>query len=300
MSQHARSGEAALLITALIWGSGFIAVDYSLESGFPPGLINALRFLIGAAALLPFVGGSFRTLNKAELRTGVIAGCFFFLGFLFQSIGLQTIEVSSNALLTATNLLMVPFIARLCFRERIALRVYIAVFACFVGIAILNWSGGGLRFRVGDILTLICALAFACHIAYLGHAAGDKDPLRLTFLQLLTVGVCASLYFLLFEAKEVSAAALSGSGMIAIVYLALFPSALCLFLQTFGQKRTETSKSAILLSFESLFGAAFSVLLGLEPLTVHLLIGGSVVFLSVLWLEWSNSREHAPIKTDQT
>jgi drug/metabolite transporter (DMT)-like permease len=76
-----------------------------------------------------------------------------------------------------------------------------------------------------------------------------------------------------------------------VIYLGLFPSALCLFLQTYGQRRTPTAKSAILLSFESLFGAAFSVLLGLEPFTLKLLLGGGVIFLSVVWLEWSNNRK---------
>ena len=295
MANHSHSGEIALLTTALIWGSGFIAVDYSLSCGFPPGLINMLRFLIGTVFLLPFVTKSLKKTSRAELITGIIAGFFFFCGFLFQAQGMTTIEVSSNALLTATNLLMVPFIARICFKEKIGIRVYIAVFICFLGMSILNWRDGGIHFRIGDILTLICALSFACHIAYLGHNAKDKDPMRLTFLQMFTVAAFASLYFVIVESDQIHITNFS-NGMIAIVYLAVFPSALCLFLQTFGQRRTATSKSAILLSFESLFGAVFSVILGLEPLTFNLLIGGTIVLFSVIWLEWNNSRTESPAK----
>lgn len=290
MTKHKFSGDFALLTTAFIWGSGFIAVDYCLDVGFPPGMINMLRFIIGAAALLLILNKKILTFTKAEIKTGIIAGFFFFVGFLFQAIGMQTIEVSSNALLTATNLLMVPFISRLVFKEKIAIRVYIAVFACFFGIAVLNWTESGFHMSFGDILTLICAFGFACHIAYLGFAGGgDKNEMNLTFIQLLTVGILSSLYFLIFEWDQVAVTQV-GFGMGAIVYLALFPTALCLFLQTFGQKRTSTSKSAILLSLESLFGAAFSVLLGLEPMTANLLIGGGIIFLSVLWLEWRNSK----------
>ncbi|MBQ1252199.1 MAG: DMT family transporter [Firmicutes bacterium] len=282
-------GEIALLTTALIWGSGFIGVDFCLEAGLTPGLINMLRFLIGAAALLIVVNKKILRITKGELKTGLIAGLFFFIGFHFQAIGMQTIEVSSNALLTATNLLMVPFICRLVFREAIALRVYIAVFTCFFGIAVLNWSDSGFTLSAGDILTLLCAFGFACHIAYLGAAGKGKDSTNLTFVQLLTVGVLSAVYFIFFEpaAVTVTRPALATG---AVLYLAFLPTALCLFLQTFGQSRTSTSKSAILLSLESLFGAAFSVLLGLEPLTVNLLVGGSIIFLSVLWLEWRNSK----------
>lgn len=293
MSNHRFAGELALLTTAFIWGSGFIGVDYCLDAGFPPGMVNMLRFFIGAVAMMLIINKDFKTFTKAEIKTGAIAGFFFFIGFLFQAIGMQTIEVSSNALLTATNLLMVPFIARICFKEKIAFRVYIAVFVCFFGMAVLNWKEGGIHFSPGDILTLICAFGFACHIAYLGHAGGNKNSLHLTFMQLLTVACLSAVYFLFTETDQV-AVTHWGSGMAAITYLALFPTALCLFLQTFGQRRTPTSTSAILLSFESLFGAAFSVLLGLEPLTLNLLIGGGIVFLSVVWLEWRNSKAKAP------
>ncbi|MBQ4092194.1 MAG: DMT family transporter [Firmicutes bacterium] len=291
MAKRNFAGELALLTTALIWGSGFIGVDYCLEAGFPPSMINMLRFLIGAAAMLLIINKKIVTFTKAEIKTGAIAGFFFFLGFHFQAIGMQTIEVSSNALLTATNLLMVPFICRLVFKEKIAIRVYIAVFACFFGIAVLNWSESGFTLRMGDILTLICAFGFACHIAYLGYAGGgNKNTMNLTFMQLFTVGVLSSVYFFCFETSPV-AVSNWGIGIAAVMYLALFPTALCMFLQTFGQKRTATSKSAILLSLESLFGAAFSVLLGLEPVTINLLIGGGIIFLSVLWLEWRNSKQ---------
>lgn len=291
MAKRNFAGELALLTTALIWGSGFIGVDYCLEVGFPPGMINMLRFLIGAAAMGIIINKKIITFTKAEIKTGVIAGFFFFIGFHFQAIGMQTIEVSSNALLTATNLLMVPFICRLVFKETIPLRVYIAVFACFFGIAVLNWSESGFSLRIGDILTLICAFGFACHIAYLGYAGGgNKNTMNLTFIQLFTVGVLSAIYFFGFETSTVTVSHW-GIGIAAVMYLALFPTALCMFLQTFGQKRTATSKSAILLSLESLFGAAFSVMLGLEPVTINLLIGGSIIFLSVLWLEWRNSKQ---------
>ena len=197
MSNHRFAGELALLTTAFIWGSGFIGVDYCLDAGFPRGMVNMLRFFIGAVAIMLIINKDFKTFTKAEIKTGAIAGFFFFIGFLFQAIGMQTIEVSSNALLTATNLLMVPFIARICFKEKIAFRVYIAVFVCFFGMAVLNWKEGGIHFSPGDILTLICAFGFACHIAYLGHAGGHKNSLHLTFMppSVLYQSVCHRLSF---------------------------------------------------------------------------------------------------------
>ncbi len=285
-------GEGALLLTAIIWGSGFIMVDAALSLGFKPGAINMLRFILGALVLLLALNKNVRKLNLQELKTGIIAGICYFFGFYLQTIGLQYTNVSNNAILTATNLLMVPFISWLVFKKKPDKRVFAAVFICFIGIAILTWSGGGLAFNLGDSLTLLCALAYACHIAYLGVTAQGKDPLRLSFVQLATVGTLSALAFFLFEGGDFSTAQWN-PGIFVVVYLAVFPSALCLFLQTFGQKYTPTSKSAILLSFESFFGATFSVLLGLEALTLNLLLGGAIIITTVIWLEWRGAKDPA-------
>ncbi len=285
-------GEGALLLTAIIWGSGFIMADASLTLGFKPGFINMYRFSVGALVLLLVLNKNVLKLNKAEIKTGIIAGICYFFGFYLQTIGLQYTNVSNNAILTATNLLMVPFISWLIFKKKPDKRLFGAVIVCFIGIAILTWTGGSLSFNIGDTLTLMCAFAYACHIAYLGVSAQGKNPLRLSFVQLLTVGVISAGAFFLFEGGDVTGAQWN-PGILVLTYLAVFPSALCLFLQTFGQKYTPTSKSAILLSFESFFGAAFSVMLGLEPITLNLLIGGTIVIATVIWLEWQGSKNPA-------
>lgn len=285
-------GEGALLLTAVIWGSGFIMVDAALSLGFKPGLLNMLRFILGALVLLLALNKNVVKLTKGEVKTGIIAGVCYFFGFYLQTIGLQYTNVSNNAILTATNLLMVPFISWFIFKKKPDKRVFVAILICFIGITVLTWSGGGMAFNIGDTLTLMCAFAYACHIAYLGVTAQGKNPLRLSFIQLATVGVLSALAFFIVEGGDVSGAQCN-PGIWVLLYLAVFPSALCLFLQTFGQKYTPTSKSAILLSFESFFGSTFSVLLGLEPITINLLIGGTIIIATVIWLEWRSSKDPA-------
>jgi len=50
----------------------------------------------------------------------------------------------------------------------------------------------------------------------------------------------------------------------------------------FGQKYTNASAAAILLSLEAVFGALFSLLLGKETLTVQVALGFVTIFLSVI------------------
>ena len=63
------TGDIALLTTALIWGSGFIGVDFCLESGFPPSMINFLRFFIGAVAVLLVIKGGFDCLANEHFES---------------------------------------------------------------------------------------------------------------------------------------------------------------------------------------------------------------------------------------
>lgn len=65
----------------------------------------------------------------------------------------------------------------------------------------------------------------------------------------------------------------------------LFSTCLCYFLQTFAQKHTTPAQAGVLLSTEGLFGSLFSVLLGLEIVSVNLIIGGVIIMASIILTE---------------
>ena len=287
-------GETALFITAIIWGSGFVAVDYALAYGFTPALVNVIRFFWAAVVLLLFLRGKLRQIRRDDLKAGAVAGSFFFFGFYLQTTGLQYTTVSANALLTATNLLMVPFIVWLVFKRKPPLRVFVTVALCFIGVMILSWEpGGGFRFGLGEILTLLCAVCYACHISYLDYKSAGRDTLIFTFIQIVTVLALSLVAFAATETASLPQVQWA-RGFWPLLYLGIFPTALCLFLQTLGQKYTPAGPAAIILSLESLFGSIFSVALGLEPLTASLLIGGSVIMASVFLVQWKNAAAPLP------
>ena len=53
-------------------------------------------------------------------------------------------------------------------------------------------------------------------------------------------------------------------------------------MQNVGQSVTPAAPAAILLSLESVFGVAFSVMLGAEGLTAQLVCGFALIFLAVV------------------
>lgn len=275
---------AALILTAVIWGSGFMANQMAIDAGFSSGLILLLRFFIAAAALLLVFRKKLFPMTKQELIYGGIAGFFMFCGFYTQTLGLMLTTPSNNGFYTALNVLMVPFIAWGFFKRRPPVKVFFSCALCLAGMYVLSNSGGAFSFNTGDFLTVLCAFFFACHIAYLGVCSDKVAAAKLTFLQMAFALGFSVVAFLAFDLKSVAQADFS-AGVWPILYIGIFSTCICFFLQTFAQSRTNSGTAAVILCTESLWCAVFSVLLGYEKATVHMALGGLIILVSVICVE---------------
>lgn len=289
--QYTIKYDLFLLLTAIIWGTGFIGVHFALETGLPTGMIVTLRMIFGALFMLPFSIKGLRSISKKQVLHGVIAGIFLSLATVIQTVGLQYTTVSNNAFLTTTNVIFVPFICWLVFKKRPALKTFIAVAVGFLGMSILTRVfDTTIQFNIGDILTLISAVLFASHIVYVAYASADTNPSTFTFIQLLTSALVGFVYMLVAQSPLPSWQPEFGLGILATVYLGIFCTALAFFLQCYAQQHTPPSKVALILSLESVSASVFSILLGLEPLQPTLMIGGGIIMLSIVLLQWKGKR----------
>jgi drug/metabolite transporter (DMT)-like permease len=288
MKRHLSSG--ALLLTAIIWGSGFIATEYAIRSQLSAQAILAARFLMaGLAAGLLF----FRKISRAsrqEALHGLIAGVLLFLAFLFQTLGQAMTRVSSAAFLTASNVVMIPFLVWLLLRKRPAGKVFLLTALTLLGIGLLTLRPEeGLTLRPGDGLILLCAFFFAGHITYLGSVCREDDPAVLAFWQFLTAG-CIGLAAMLLTGSTPPWEQWS-AGLLPVLYLGLFSTCLCYLLQTSAQRHVPPARAGVLLSTEGLFGSLFSVALGLEPLRPAMALGGLIITLCVILMEWTPKKK---------
>jgi drug/metabolite transporter (DMT)-like permease len=281
-----RFGEALLLLAALIWGSGFILTKMALDAHMSAGQLMALRFT-GATI---FFGILFKRqlqhISRSEWLIGIGNGLLLFLGFMTQTTGLMYTTPSRNAFLTATYVVIVPFVSAVLLRRKPERRVVIGAIICFIGVAILSSPAkdalaGQLK---GDLLTLACAVFYAVHLIALESAVRSVSVPKLIFLQMLTTAIM-SLIFLPFQAVSVEPIIWS-KAIPPVVYLIIFSSCLAYFLQISAQKRTTPARVAILLSAEALFGSVISVIFGFDAFSLNLLIGGLVIFASILLVEW--------------
>lgn len=278
--------DLLLILVALIWGIGFSVTNDALNSGISPSLLLALRMLIPGLVMGIFFFKDIKNTAKPAVSFGCKAGLLLFFGFLMQTIGMRFTSPANSAFITATNVVMVPFICWAFIGKRPSLRTFLLSGICFVGMSILSWTpAAGISFNRGDILTVLCALGFAGHISYLGLSRGHKiSSGALAYFQLMTAGIFSLVVYFLFERDSFSTGALKNV-IFEILYLGLLSTGVCFFLQSWAQRRLSPSRTAVLLSCEGLFGGLFSVIWGFDALTANFVLGGGVILISVVLVQ---------------
>jgi len=269
--------DLSLLTAAIIWGFGFVAVAIGLSDGTGPYTILVFRFSIATIILLPFQIKKLAKLPPKVWLKGVLLGLFLFGGFAFQTVGQSMTTTSKTAFLTGANVVIVPFLAWIFIKKPIKKLSIMSAFICLIGIGFLSLNAD-LSVNPGDILVVICAVLFAGHITTTSILAKDIPVDTLVFLQMATATIL-SLIFLIGSGEEI---VLTGRSIVAISYLGVFSTFIAFYLQTWGQKFSSATKTAIILSTESLFGTILGIIIFSDPVSFRSVIGCVLIFLSII------------------
>lgn len=294
-----------LFLTAVIWGFAFVA---QVSGGAHLGIFyyNGIRFTLGAASLIPvvliFERGE-RGKNKITYLAGIVAGVILFTASNLQQWGINITGSSGKAgFLTALYTVLVPILSAIFLRRHTGRNTWFGAILSLVGLfmilsgsmssndtpffsAALRLSAGGssvggtLTVGFGDIVLLLCALAFAVHILFIDHFNTSIKPLRFSCTQFFTVGLLSLL--IAFFTETVTADAVQ-SALIPILYAGLMSTGVAYTLQTIGQRGVHPTVSAIILSTESMFAAIGGALLLHERMTVVGYIGCAVILVGVI------------------
>lgn len=272
--------DMSLILVAIIWGSGFIIIKNALDY-MNPIYLMVLRFTLSSVLMAIIFWKKFKNINTEDLKAGIIIGIFLFLAFLFQTVGLQYTTVSKQAFITASNVVMVPFILWFIIKKTPDIYEIAAAILCFVGIGILSLEGG-LVIGLGDGLTLICAVFFALHIISIGYYSKKHDPILLTIIQF---GVAAVFSFLVAFVLKVEFTPITKEIATTMFFLAVVSTILAFGIQNVAQKYTTSTHAAIILSLGSVFGSLFSVWLLSERFTFKLFMGCIIIFIAIITAE---------------
>ena len=115
MNKKAMRGNLLLLLTAMIWGSAFVAQRVGTAM-VQPFTFNGVRSLLSAAVLLPLIGlrekRRPRKESPAEKRTllvgGLLCGICLCGGSTLQQFGLVYTTAGKSGFITALYVVLVP------------------------------------------------------------------------------------------------------------------------------------------------------------------------------------------------
>lgn len=277
-----RTSLLMLLMISLIWGAGYLGVQGALDSGLPTPAILAGRFLLGAM-LIGFIQRRELKAGQSLLR-GALGGVMIYFGFYFQTLGQARTGIAGAAFLTATNVVMIPFIHWAVSRVKPPNKVFVLSALTMLGVALLSYAPGeSFSMGAGEGMLLLGAFLFAGHMVYLGYAVRKGDPGSITFWQLLSAGL-VGVFFLVVQRPPLTLE-MAQKGSLSVLYIGIMATGLCYYLQAKAQKHVSPSQTGIVLSLEGVFGALFSILAGMEALKVSVLLGGALITLSVILME---------------
>lgn len=288
MKKQELLGSGMLLLTALIWGTAFVAQSVAMDY-MQPFTFGALRYALGALTLTPVMAvtagirrhnGVQPTGSRRDLWLGgCLCGVLLFLASASQQIGIQYTSVGRSGFITALYVVLVPIGALVVFRRPLSPLVAVSVAAAVAGLYLLCWQDGPALNR-GDVYTAVCAVFFTAQILAMSQFAPRVDGVKLSFIQF---AVCAALNAVAAVIREpaVPWSAVT-QGWLPLLYAGVMSSGVAYTMQTLGQKRTPPAVASVLMSMESVFAAiAGAVILG-QWLSVRETVGCVLMFAAVI------------------
>ena len=279
MTKREILADAILVLTAFIWGTGFVVMKNTVDS-VPPAAIIAIRYTIAAALTAWMFRRHLIGLTRDDVKRGALVGMLLSGAYIVQTIGLSMTTAGKNAFLTTVYVLLVPFGCRMIFKDKLNRRNFIAAGMMLAGIGCLSLDGESGGLNLGDALTLVSGALFAAHIMAVERCQRKTETYALIVLQFAFSAVFAGIYSIIFERGMPMAIEMSTVG--GLLYLAVFSTTVAMSLQNIGQSMAPASHAAILLSLESVFGALASWLLLGEMLTGMMMLGFAIIFAALV------------------
>lgn len=272
--------DLALLLLTLAWGTTFLLVKNVLE-GTSAGVFLVLRFAVASGAVALVVLWRRDRPTREAVRHGLLLGVAMFAGFELQTQGLRWTTPARSGFLTGLAVLIVPFVARFLLRRRVPTAAWVGVGLAVLGLCALTqvFQGGvAADVRLGDLLTVGCAVAYAFQIIYTSEWSSRHPLAILTLVQVTTTFGLAVLVAPLDDAMLSSTPALWGT----VAYTGVAMTAGAFFVMNWAQRHTTAVRAALIFSLEPVAAALFSHFVGGERLDPEQWVGGALIVLGIV------------------
>lgn len=296
---HNVKSEGMLVLTALIWGSSFVAQSVGMDY-IGPFTFNSLRNIMGAIVLIPLIYIVERKRNefiqnqttknrmieerKKERRTliigGTCCGVALAVGSALQQMGLVYTTAGKGGFITALYILIVPLLG-IFIGKKAGGKVWIGVVLAVCGMYLLCIKEG-FFIAYGDFLIFLAAIAFSIHILFIDYFSPKVDGMKLSFIQFLVCGFLCGIVMIIAENPDLHRIL---QAWLPLVYAGVLSCGLADTLQIVAQKNTDPTVASLILSLESVFAALAGWLILNERLSTKECLGCALVFVAIILVQ---------------
>jgi drug/metabolite transporter (DMT)-like permease len=238
----------ALIAVTAVWGITFVQVKDAVAI-YPVLPFLAVRFGIASLVLVP--GGlRIRGLGRGGLAAAALAGGLLAVGYVLQTFGLQRTSVSSAGFVTGMYVVLTPILALVLFRLRVGAAAWVGVALATGGLAMLAGVHGGSA--SGDLLVLAAAAVYSLQIVLMERYAPRYDAVAFTLVEMVVAFAGLSL-------AAIPTAAVPHGWTVwgALLVTGIFASALGFLVQTWAQRQTSATRTALVFTLEPVWAAIF-------------------------------------------
>jgi len=264
-------------------------IDSSLRIAYTAGMI-AIRFAI-AFLLLAILGFKLvMNASLAEWRAGAVVGLFFYVGLVFQVMGLATIPASRSGFLTSLTAVFTPLFSALVLRRFPNSNVWIGGVIALLGVSLLTglvqWSNWQLtiasdaisKWTIGDSLTTFGSVLFTGQLLLVDYYGKRLNTTAISPGMFLTVAVASGVTFVCLQHTTIEPNIIPVAGQVGVkmfstelffspmflglfVFLAFFCSVLAFVGMNRYQPHVSAVQASVIYSTEPVFASLAALFL---------------------------------------
>ncbi|TMK33163.1 MAG: DMT family transporter [Actinobacteria bacterium] len=242
---------AALIAVTAVWGVTFVQVKDAVAL-YPLFAFLAVRFVLATLALAGPAARRVPSLGRRGAGAAAALGLMLATGYGLQTAGLQRTTVSGTGFVTGMYVVLTPLIALAVFRTRIGVAAWVGVAVATFGLAMLAGIHAGSA--GGDLLVLAAAAVYSLQIVLMERFAPRYDALAFTLVEM--AAAAAGLLVVALARGDLGVPR-GWTVWGALLVTGIFASALAYLVQTWAQRRTSATRTALAFTMEPVFAALF-------------------------------------------
>lgn len=288
LQKFSENAPLLLSLTTLFWAGNFI-IGRGMHETLPPLAMATLRWSLAALIFLPFSVGYLkkdfpeirRNFGTLLLLGGLGVGMFNSLAY----IGLNHTTALNGVIIQSVGPILIILTAYLLFGERIGISRMVAVGISLCGVLVIISKGeierlAGLRLNSGDLFVLGAMTIWALYTVLL-RLRPNIHPVSFIAVTFI-IGATLNIPFFVWEHFFVRAFQASPQNLLAIAYVAVFPSILSYLFWNRGVALIGSARAGSFLHLVPLYGSLMAMaFLGEQPALFHL-VGFGLILTGVI------------------